>query len=541
MDNLKLIENDIDVFIDPNGAPGSILAENNQTIFKAILEKVGKYTGSPFIAKRNLTLFSPGDLSWNGNAMNNETEFIISVSKLTTDLNDIGLLLDMLILNDIIQFKDYVGRSVFLTYKGHAQETDGNGAIYYDISVVGFSTNVNYTYQVNETQICVVSFHKKVNEFEPQDLQSVTNVGSSTSNYSEFSGGIGTTEIRVLGVDNYSSIKTEILTDDRELFVPDEDGTIETKENVVSLLANKADLVGGLVPPSQLPSYVDDVLEFANLASFPVTGETGKIYLALDMNKTYRWTGSLYVQLSSGIEFPSDGKIYGVKDGLPIDLGYNIDKDYPNFIIMQEIGNAMQYLGTYAHVSAGTQSVVVSSQSLPYRKYLSPASAGSWVYLQDSGIYRVSPTSGFYYRARIKNEDASNIPTARFSYGFCGTAVITNTNPSTYVQVLLSFACDGTDSNCQIMYKNGLGATTKIDLGATMPKSSTDDYIIEFFREKNTTLIFYKVTNTTTNAVVSGSFTFAINALSLGLFRNNESVAVACAFLVRRVELYITD
>jgi len=47
-----------------------------------------------------------------------------------------------------------------------------------------------------------------------------------------------------------------------------------------------------------LPSYVDDVEEYANLASFPVTGETGKIYIALDTNLTYRWSGSVYVEIS---------------------------------------------------------------------------------------------------------------------------------------------------------------------------------------------------------------------------------------------------
>ncbi len=66
---------------------------------------------------------------------------------------------------------------------------------------------------------------------------------------------------------------------------------------VANALANKADLVAGVVPASQLPSYVDDVLEFANLAAFPVTGETGKIYIALDTNRQYRWTGSVYVQI----------------------------------------------------------------------------------------------------------------------------------------------------------------------------------------------------------------------------------------------------
>jgi hypothetical protein len=59
-------------------------------------------------------------------------------------------------------------------------------------------------------------------------------------------------------------------------------------------LSGKADLVGGTVPANQLPSYVDDVLEYTNLAGFPVTGENGKIYIALDTNLTYRWTGSVY-------------------------------------------------------------------------------------------------------------------------------------------------------------------------------------------------------------------------------------------------------
>lgn len=48
-----------------------------------------------------------------------------------------------------------------------------------------------------------------------------------------------------------------------------------------------------------LPSYVDDVLEYADLASFPATGETAKIYVALDTNKTYRWSGSAYVEISA--------------------------------------------------------------------------------------------------------------------------------------------------------------------------------------------------------------------------------------------------
>jgi len=55
-----------------------------------------------------------------------------------------------------------------------------------------------------------------------------------------------------------------------------------------------------LVPSSVLPSYVDDVIEVANFAALPVTGESGKIYITLDTNKQYRWSGSVYVQITSG-------------------------------------------------------------------------------------------------------------------------------------------------------------------------------------------------------------------------------------------------
>lgn len=54
----------------------------------------------------------------------------------------------------------------------------------------------------------------------------------------------------------------------------------------------------GKVPSSQLPSYVDDVVEVANYASLPTTGETGKIYVTLDDNKTYRWSGTTYIEIS---------------------------------------------------------------------------------------------------------------------------------------------------------------------------------------------------------------------------------------------------
>jgi len=57
----------------------------------------------------------------------------------------------------------------------------------------------------------------------------------------------------------------------------------------------------GKVPASQLPSYVDDVIEAANFAALPAEGEAGKIYVTLNDNKTYRWGGSAYAEISASV------------------------------------------------------------------------------------------------------------------------------------------------------------------------------------------------------------------------------------------------
>lgn len=103
------------------------------------------------------------------------------------------------------------------------------------------------------------------------------------------------------------------------------DGQVTT---INTSLSNKADLVAGLVPASQLPSYVDDVLEFPNLASFPVTGESGKIYVDLSTNLTYRWGGSSYAPLDPSLAL-----------GETISTAYRGDRGKTAFDHSQETGN----------------------------------------------------------------------------------------------------------------------------------------------------------------------------------------------------------
>ena len=78
---------------------------------------------------------------------------------------------------------------------------------------------------------------------------------------------------------------------------------INTGDETASTIINKIG-DGSKINQSYLPSYVDDILEYDTVALFPLVGELGKIYIVTtgaDINKQYRWTGSLYTQITNGL------------------------------------------------------------------------------------------------------------------------------------------------------------------------------------------------------------------------------------------------
>lgn len=128
----------------------------------------------------------------------------------------------------------------------------------------------------------------------------------------------------------------------------------------------------GKVPSSQLPSYVDDVLEYDTLTSFPETGESGVIYIATDTNLTYRWSGSQYVEISpslalgetSSTAFPGDKGLTAynhsqITDGNPHGVTYTMVGAAPESHVTVEASSSV--LG---HIKAGPSFTVESDGTL---------------------------------------------------------------------------------------------------------------------------------------------------------------------------------
>jgi len=103
-------------------------------------------------------------------------------------------------------------------------------------------------------------------------------------------------QIGLANVDNTSDLSKPISTATQTALNLKVNSSEKGSINGVATLGSD-----GKIPSTQLPSFVDDVLEFATLGSFPTTGESGKIYIALNTNLTYRWGGTVYVLISSSL------------------------------------------------------------------------------------------------------------------------------------------------------------------------------------------------------------------------------------------------
>lgn len=100
-------------------------------------------------------------------------------------------------------------------------------------------------------------------------------------------------------LDVYSKAEVSAELNKKSNTAHNHDSAYYKKTEVDGKLGKKADLINGLIPSSQLPSYVDDVLEYNTRAQFPTTWEKGKIYIAINDDSQWRWTGTAYKKMVS--------------------------------------------------------------------------------------------------------------------------------------------------------------------------------------------------------------------------------------------------
>jgi hypothetical protein len=191
-------------------------------------------------------------------------------------------------------------------------------------------------------------------------------------------------------------------------------GTAPSEDAVFDALALKESLANkgianGYVPlnastkvdSSYLPSYVDDVIEVANFAALPVTGETGKIYITLDTNLIYRWSGSIYVQVASGGGGATWGAITGTLSN-QTDLQNALDGKFNN-----PTGTTSQYIkgdGTLGTSVSGTVTSVGLTMPNAFSVANSPITGSGTIavtgagtssqYVRGDGVLANFPTSG---------------------------------------------------------------------------------------------------------------------------------------------------
>ena len=105
--------------------------------------------------------------------------------------------------------------------------------------------------------------------------------------------------------------------------------SIYTSEELDIKLADKVNttdiLEDGIIKSSILPSYIDDVIEVDTYDTLPTNGESGKIYITLDTNKSYRWSGTTYIAIASALELGNtSGTAYEGSAGKQLEDNLNI-------------------------------------------------------------------------------------------------------------------------------------------------------------------------------------------------------------------------
>jgi hypothetical protein len=209
-----------------------------------------------------------------------------------------------------------------------------------------------------------------------------------------------------------------------------------------------ASRISGTISAANLPSYVDDVLEYASLSKFPTAGESGKIYTALDTNKIYRWSGSAYVVISETVALGTTHSSAGYGDESRAAYNHSTKTSgNPHHVTKTDVG-----LGNVDNTADSAKSV----------KYATSAgSAGSVAWSNVSGIPSSMPASDVYSWAKQPHKPsytASEVGAAPASHShddryYTESEINTKLNAKAASDVVTISSTKPTSNTCKIWIK----------------------------------------------------------------------------------------
>ena len=150
-----------------------------------------------------------------------------------------------------------------------------------------------------QTALDVIAVNQSLSTKEPVFSKNTgfnKNLGNTAGTVAEGNHSHTKADILLGSVDNTSDLDKPISTATQTALDSKISSSLKGAVNGVAELDGS-----GKVPSGQLPAFVDDVLEYANSAAFPATGEASKIYIALNTNLTFRWTGTVYTEISKSL------------------------------------------------------------------------------------------------------------------------------------------------------------------------------------------------------------------------------------------------
>lgn len=300
------------------------------------------------------------------------------------------------------------------------------------------------------------------------------------------------------------------------------EGTLSNQTDLQNALNLKADLVDGKVPSSQLPSYVDDVVEVANYASLPATGEVGKIYITLDTNFIYRWTGSTYVEIkdSSAVWGAITGTLSNQTDlQSALDAKLNTTTAASTYV---------PYTGATSTLNLGLRDLIASAINITGANaggagVLNLAKASSRTVAGSGYLSVFSDTNIFGFVDWV----SANTRTAQFSLAsITDNAIRTYTLPNTNGTLALT---SDLHNAVTIGTANGLSLSTQVlSLGlasssANGALSSTDWTTFNNKLSTATAASTYVPYTGATGAVNLGAYDLTVNGITVGIGAGNMS------------------